>query len=60
PDVPWQLSLEIAETLESVDVDVLLVKDGDHRLSSARDLARLCSVVGELCRLVEVGDPIPS
>ena len=53
PDVPYSLSLEIAEKLISNDVEVLLVKDGDHRLSSERDLDRLCAVVAALCERVE-------
>jgi len=55
PDVPWQLSLEIANKLASKDVEVLLVKGGDHRLSSERDLARLCRVVDALCGEIEAG-----
>jgi pimeloyl-ACP methyl ester carboxylesterase len=39
--VPWQRSLSLAERLDSRDVAVTLVKDGDHRLSSKADLARL-------------------
>jgi alpha-beta hydrolase superfamily lysophospholipase len=39
--VPWQTSLALAERLDSRDVTVTLVKDGDHRLSSEADLARL-------------------
>ena len=39
--VPWQLSLRLAERLASQDVAVTLVKDGDHRLSTPADLARL-------------------
>ena len=39
--VPWHRSLSLAERLDSRDVAVTLVKDGDHRLSSAADLARL-------------------
>ncbi len=41
PDVPWETSLRIAERLTSLDVQVILVKDGDHRLSRPRDLALL-------------------
>ena len=41
PDVPWQTSLALAEHLASRDVRVTLVKEGDHRLSSERDLALL-------------------
>jgi pimeloyl-ACP methyl ester carboxylesterase len=46
PDVPWELSLKIAEQVESPDVRVVLVKDGDHRLSRPADLALLRQTVG--------------
>jgi len=39
--VPWQTSLRLAERLAGADVEVILIKDGDHRLSSDADLARL-------------------
>ena len=48
PDVPWELALRIAEHVESADVQVTLVKDGDHRLSRPQDLALLRRVVGDL------------
>ena len=47
-DVPWQTSLKIAERLRSQDVETLFVKNGDHRLSEAHDLNRLCRTVGRL------------
>ncbi len=46
--VPWQLSLRLAERLASRDVAVTLVKDGDHRLSSKSDLARLAQTLDAL------------
>jgi pimeloyl-ACP methyl ester carboxylesterase len=46
--VPWQQSLKLAERLASADVALTLVKDGDHRLSRDRDLARLASALDEL------------
>lgn len=46
--VPWQTSLSLAERLRSRDVAVILVKGGDHRLSSGPDLARLARVLDEL------------
>jgi pimeloyl-ACP methyl ester carboxylesterase len=46
--VPWQLSLRLAEALASRDVVVTLVKDGDHRLSSEPDLARLAQTLDAL------------
>lgn len=48
PDVPWSLSLTVAEQVATSDVRVVLVKDGDHRLSRAADLALLEATVGEL------------
>ena len=48
PDVPWDLSLKLAAALDSDDVETLLVKGGDHRLSEPRDIARLKRVVGGL------------
>jgi pimeloyl-ACP methyl ester carboxylesterase len=41
PDVPWETSLRIAERLTGSDVQVILVKDGDHRLSRPQDLELL-------------------
>jgi pimeloyl-ACP methyl ester carboxylesterase len=48
PDVPWEMALRIADRVTSPDVEVVLVKDGDHRLSRPRDLALLCRSVGAL------------
>lgn len=47
-DVPWRTALRIADCLAGQDVEVTLVKDGDHRLSRDQDLARLCDVVARL------------
>jgi len=41
PDVPWQQSLKLAECLESDDVRLIFLKDGDHRLSREADLLLL-------------------
>jgi pimeloyl-ACP methyl ester carboxylesterase len=49
-DVPWQQSLKLVENLASQDVRVTYIKNGDHRLSAAEDLALLCRVVGVLLR----------
>ncbi|MGH6968732.1 MAG: alpha/beta hydrolase [Stellaceae bacterium] len=40
-DVPWRRSLALAERLVAADVQVTLVKDGDHRLSRDADLGLL-------------------
>jgi pimeloyl-ACP methyl ester carboxylesterase len=48
PDVPWQWGLKLAEQLESRDVQVNLVKEGDHRLSTESDLALLTRTIEAL------------
>lgn len=40
-DVPWHYSTHLASLLRSDDVQVVLVKDGDHRLSREQDIALL-------------------
>jgi len=40
-EVPWQRSMELVEKLESRDVVLQLVKNGDHRLSGPDDLQHL-------------------
>lgn len=48
PDVPWSVSLRLAEALGSADVQTLLVKDGDHRLSRPQDIALLLRLIEDL------------
>lgn len=47
-DVPWQRAGEIMSCLKSDDVEIQYVKNGDHRLSTDADLARLRRTVGAL------------
>lgn len=47
-DVPWGLSLQLAERLRSADVQVTLIKDGDHRLSREADIALLLRTIAAL------------
>ena len=47
-DVPWRISLRLSEKLRSADVQTLLVKGGDHRLSREADLALLVRTVADL------------
>ena len=48
PDVPWEVSLRLASALRSSDVQVTLLKDGDHRLSRDEDIALLLRIVAAL------------
>jgi len=50
-DVPWQTALELTEALGGQDVELTLVKSGDHRLSSPEDLARMAVVLEQLFNL---------
>ena len=47
-DVPWRVSVELAERLRSADVQATLIKDGDHRLSREQDVALLIRTVDAL------------
>lgn len=53
PDVPWETSLKISERLDSADVEITLVKEGDHRLSEPQDLARLTGTLDKLLDQLE-------
>jgi pimeloyl-ACP methyl ester carboxylesterase len=48
PDVPWELALRIAEQVTSKDVQIALVKDGDHRLSRPADIDVLLQTLDAL------------
>jgi pimeloyl-ACP methyl ester carboxylesterase len=48
PDVPWRRSLALVEQIQSPDIEFLLIKDGDHRLSRPEDLDRLRRVADAL------------
>lgn len=52
PDVPWQHSLRVADTIKG-DVILTLVKDGDHRLSTPRELKVIERVLEGLLEDIE-------
>lgn len=47
-DVPWRISLQVAERLTSSNVRLLLIKDGEHTLSREPDLAVLTQTLEDL------------
>jgi pimeloyl-ACP methyl ester carboxylesterase len=47
-DVPWTLAPRIAEALRSAEVQTVLVKDGDHRLSRASDIALIIRAIEDV------------
>lgn len=48
PDVPWETALRLAAHVAGEDVTVELIKDGEHRLSRERDVARLLAAVDRI------------
>jgi pimeloyl-ACP methyl ester carboxylesterase len=48
PDVPWETALRLADRLESEDVVVTLIKDGEHRLSRQHDVTFLLAALRSL------------
>ena len=55
PDVPWQTSLTLARQVQSEDVVLHFVKDGDHRLSRDSDIDRMQDVVAGLLDQIAPG-----
>jgi pimeloyl-ACP methyl ester carboxylesterase len=51
PDVPWRHAVRFAEAIASEDLTVTLIKGGDHRLSTERELARLVASIRSLSEL---------
>lgn len=49
PDVPWQHALKTFQALRGDDVSLTLIKHGDHRLSSERNLEMLRTTCVDLC-----------
>lgn len=47
--VPWRIAVDLAARLRSAEVQLTLVKDGDHRLSRDGDIALLVETVEALC-----------
>jgi pimeloyl-ACP methyl ester carboxylesterase len=50
-DVPWTISTQLAARLRSADVQTILVKDGDHRLSRPQDIALLIATIENLLEI---------
>jgi pimeloyl-ACP methyl ester carboxylesterase len=48
PDVPWGHALDLVDLLCCGDVELTLIKDGDHRQSRPEDLRRLETTVAKL------------
>jgi pimeloyl-ACP methyl ester carboxylesterase len=49
-DVPWRHALALVDLLSGADVELTLIKEGDHRLSEPHDLQRLMATIAALVR----------
>jgi pimeloyl-ACP methyl ester carboxylesterase len=49
-DVPWEFSIRLAAQITGTDVQVVLVKDGEHRMSRPQDLDLLRATVLSLLK----------
>jgi len=52
-DVPWQHAMRLVEALTGADVTIHLSKEGDHRLSTPADIARLTQTIETLIAEIE-------
>lgn len=50
PDVPWTHAMKLAAHLQAPELELTLIADGDHRLSTPADIARLIAAVDDLSR----------
>jgi len=55
PDVPWQHALKLYRALRGEDIRFTLIKDGDHRLSTPRDIETILEAAGDLALRAERG-----
>ena len=52
--VPWETTLEILNKISSPNVNVTLIKSGDHRLSSPSNIQQLKQTVR---KMIKTNDP---
>ena len=48
PDVPWRHAAAFAERLASEDVEILLLKSGDHRLSKPHEIKTIIDAINSI------------
>lgn len=51
-DVPWQHAIKLMNALESNDVELMLIKKGNHRLSSKANLERIAATLDYLLKQI--------
>ena len=56
-DVPWTKSLRLADAITTDDVQITLIKSGDHRLSGPRDLGVILRLLEDLLQTLRLEQP---
>lgn len=51
PDVPWRHALKLVEHLPQSNVELTLIRDGDHRLSRPQDIERILSAIDAMVNI---------
>ncbi|XP_072332368.1 palmitoyl-protein thioesterase ABHD10, mitochondrial-like isoform X2 [Scyliorhinus torazame] len=46
--IPWQISLKVAEVVISKDVDIILCKNSEHRMSDKDDIKLIVNLIDDL------------
>ncbi|MEM6413273.1 MAG: alpha/beta hydrolase [Pseudomonadota bacterium] len=49
-EVPWKHAMQFAEKINTTDLEIIMTKTGDHRLSTPPDLERLTNVLDAVCK----------
>ena len=57
-EVPWDQSRKLMQALISEDVELILVKGGNHRLSNKDELERIFITLDSLINSLELEDSI--
>ena len=52
PDVPWKHALRVQNALKGDHCDLILIKDGEHRLSRDQDISRILEEVTRITELI--------
>ena len=53
-DVPWKTSLKLASMISTDDIDINLVKNGNHRLSNPKDLSKLTTMIDKMYQEIDM------
>lgn len=56
--VSWQQSLKLSQQLQSLDIELILFKNGDHRLANNKQLSRLAEVIMNVVQSLSLANEV--